>query len=92
MKGFLTLEKTSGVSQHHNAITGTEKQPVADDYHRRLAAGIHSAMDSTLAINVFQHCPLLNVSICSLTESNQRFSIAVYNPLARLFPVVVNVE
>jgi hypothetical protein len=31
-----------GVVQHHDAISGTEKQAVADDYAQRLSAGIHS--------------------------------------------------
>ena len=29
-----------GIVQHHDAITGTEKQEVANDYALRLSAGI----------------------------------------------------
>ena len=83
MEGIFSLEKASGVAQHHDAITGTEKQPVADDYHRRLADGISAALDSTLAVNGFQHCPLMNVSICHVTEQAEVFTFAVYNPLGR---------
>jgi lysosomal alpha-mannosidase len=32
-----------GVVQHHDAITGTEKQEVAYDYAQRLSTGIDSA-------------------------------------------------
>jgi lysosomal alpha-mannosidase len=31
-----------GVVQHHDAISGTEKQEVAYDYAQRLSAGIDS--------------------------------------------------
>jgi hypothetical protein len=29
-----------GIVQHHDAISGTEKQAVADDYAQRLSVGI----------------------------------------------------
>ena len=34
-----SLEEAVSLLQHHDAITGTEKQHVADDYHLRLARG-----------------------------------------------------
>jgi hypothetical protein len=33
-----------GIVQHHDAVSGTEKQNVADDYALRLAQGIDSAI------------------------------------------------
>ncbi len=37
-----------GVVQHHDAVSGTEKQHVADDYAQRLGIGIDSAIVNTL--------------------------------------------
>lgn len=34
-----TLRRAMGVAQHHDAVTGTSKQHVADDYAKRLAIG-----------------------------------------------------
>ena len=35
----LTLRDAMGVAQHHDAVSGTEKQHVAYDYAKRLAIG-----------------------------------------------------
>lgn len=37
------LKEAMGVIQHHDAITGTEKQNVLKDYHRMLYSGIEEA-------------------------------------------------
>ena len=37
------LREAMGTMQHHDAITGTEKQHVADDYARTLARGFEDA-------------------------------------------------
>ena len=34
-----TLRRAMGVAQHHDAVSGTSKQHVADDYAKRLAIG-----------------------------------------------------
>jgi hypothetical protein len=41
-----------GVVQHHDAVSGTEKQHVADDYAQRLAQGIDSAAVRTLICTI----------------------------------------
>jgi hypothetical protein len=38
-----SLREAIGVMQHHDAISGTEKQHVADDYARTLAIALEDA-------------------------------------------------
>ncbi|XP_041641943.1 lysosomal alpha-mannosidase [Cheilinus undulatus] len=86
-----TLKKAMAVAQHHDAVSGTEKQHVANDYARRLANGWQhcqvlvsnslAALSGSSAERVY--CDNLNISVCPLTESSKKFSVNVYNPLAR---------
>uniref|UniRef100_A0A6Q2Y3L4 Alpha-mannosidase n=1 Tax=Esox lucius TaxID=8010 RepID=A0A6Q2Y3L4_ESOLU len=86
-----TMKKAMAVAQHHDAVSGTEKQHVADDYARRLANGwtqcqvlvsnTLAALSGSSAPRVY--CEHLNISVCPLTESSSKFSVNVYNPLAR---------
>ncbi|XP_058862975.1 lysosomal alpha-mannosidase [Acipenser ruthenus] len=86
-----TLKRAMAVAQHHDAVSGTEKQHVADDYARRLSQGwdqceilvanAMSALTGSQGPVVF--CENLNISVCPTSESSQKFSVTLYNPLAR---------
>ncbi|XP_052781407.1 lysosomal alpha-mannosidase-like isoform X1 [Mya arenaria] len=91
------LKEAMGVAQHHDAVSGTEKQQVAYDYALRLANGrnecqkvMNDAMRKLLpkekegpAAMEMKYCDLLNISACTLTEQNKEFVMIVYNPLGR---------
>ncbi|CAG4980624.1 unnamed protein product [Parnassius apollo] len=89
------LKSAMGVMQHHDAITGTEKQHVAHDYERMLDEAIEDA--SIIAKQAFNKVfqgdalkpPLLNYercrfneSSCHVSENKKSFVVTVYNPLA----------
>ncbi|KAM9856488.1 lysosomal alpha-mannosidase [Aulostomus maculatus] len=86
-----TMKKAMAVAQHHDAVSGTEKQHVANDYARRLANGWQHCQvlvsNSLAAISGSSaerfYCDNLNISVCPLTESSNKFSVSVFNPLAR---------
>lgn len=87
------LRKEMGIMQHHDAVTGTEKQHVANDYARRLHAAIQSC--SSNIKNVlnqlttgndeykfdFENCLNLNISTCEISEKSNNFIVTLYNPL-----------
>ncbi|KAL1517913.1 hypothetical protein ABEB36_001613 [Hypothenemus hampei] len=88
-----SLREAMGVLQHHDAITGTEKQVVTNDYEKRLHKAIVNCENLTneaLSVLVknemhstFGHCLLVNISQCDYSEENDQFVITVYNPLSR---------
>jgi len=79
------LERAMGVSQHHDAVSGTERQHVANDYAKRLAIGIDTALNNmqnkTLYGSEFTLCQL-NISECATTENQSVFAAFLYNPLS----------
>ena len=80
-----------GVAQHHDAVSGTERQHVAYDYAMRIATG-NAAVYQTIASAITQlaggaswsSCPLLNVSQCDVVSSaKDAYTVVLYNPQAR---------
>ena len=89
-----TLWEAQGVAQHHDAVSGTERQVVAFDYAQRLSVGADIAdqfIAQTLSQLVtqsgdapsFSSCPLSNVSVCETTQGGGQLVVMLYNPLAR---------
>jgi lysosomal alpha-mannosidase len=86
------LRETVGIVQHHDAATGTEKQHVAHDYHKRIYKGLAQGFG---ALNIGLEglplsaapvmCEMLNISQCNAaTEalaSGAAVRLTVYNPL-----------
>ncbi|XP_036278768.1 lysosomal alpha-mannosidase isoform X2 [Pipistrellus kuhlii] len=85
------LNEAMAVLQHHDAVSGTSKQHVADDYARQLAAGwtpCEVLLSNALARlsgskEMFTFCHNLNTSLCPLSQTAKSFQVIVYNPLAR---------
>ncbi|XP_050428079.1 lysosomal alpha-mannosidase-like [Adelges cooleyi] len=86
------LREAMGIMQHHDAITGTAKQHVANDYARILSNGIHECVEATSTIlsrisgftkSNYTTCPLMNISACAVSEQSDQFLVTIYNPLSR---------
>ena len=78
------LKQTVGVIQHHDAVTGTEKQHVADDYHRRIHLALVEAYTAFSLDPSSNLCLLSNISQCSASELfGEELKVSVYNPLSR---------
>lgn len=96
--GLTQLREAMGIMQHHDAITGTEKQKVSDDYHRILTEGIKACERNTRNALIsltsgqntlpkdtdfeFKSCHNLNISNCDVSENSDNFIVTIYNPLA----------
>ncbi|XP_033226476.1 lysosomal alpha-mannosidase-like [Belonocnema kinseyi] len=96
---LVKFREAMGVLQHHDAITGTEKEVVAHDYARILSKSINDGekiSSHTLRKMLqngkksektesleFYSCPLLNISSCQHTEVNKNFVVTVYNPTSQ---------
>ncbi|XP_006898920.1 PREDICTED: lysosomal alpha-mannosidase-like [Elephantulus edwardii] len=87
----IPLREAMAVLQHHDAVTGTCTQFVADDYARQLAEGweicevvLSNALTQLSGSKEnFTFCQKLNISVCPLSSSSACFQVLVYNPLGR---------
>ena len=85
------LTAAVGLVNHHDAITGTSKQHVADDYTKILAGALTQAEELlvqqvTPATASFSVCRYSNESSCPCTQAltvGQQADVVVYNPLPR---------
>ncbi|CAF0905121.1 unnamed protein product [Adineta steineri] len=103
-KGSANLGEAMGIVQHHDAISGTEKQNVADDYAQRLSEGIDKAADvinnayakllpndSKLPMNATQFlCQYSNISECLPIEGQKQFTLTLWNPT--IHPIIHHVR
>ena len=82
-------KRAVAVNQHHDAVTGTAKQHVTDDYGLRLHNGMEACgqlimetISNVSRCQMTSMCPLLNISQCDFTEKNSKYSVTLYNPLS----------
>merc|ERR1719253_1112970 len=96
-----SLEGMIGVTTHHDAMSGTERQDVADDYAERMAessteieVGIGKSLQKLMGTDadVF-HCncncdgakDCLNVTMCAFTSSHDNFKVVAWNPMTTTY-------
>ncbi|KAF5790866.1 putative alpha-mannosidase [Helianthus annuus] len=89
------LADALAIAQHHDAVSGTQRQHVASDYALRISKGYAEAEEvvaSSLAsltalksVGTFQQCPLLNITYCPPSEAvlgdGKSLVVVVYNPI-----------
>ena len=93
-KSISYLKEQMGVLQHHDAITGTEREHVTSDYQLKLFRSIQrnkhivddaykqflpKSSEISLPKQVF--CDSLNISWCEITEGSQPIAVTLYNPI-----------
>ncbi|RWS28463.1 lysosomal alpha-mannosidase-like protein [Leptotrombidium deliense] len=94
------LTEAMGILLHHDGITGTSKQAVAEDFSRMLSNGVSSAEEvmsealsriwlneGIIATSPIQFCNELNISQCLSSETityNSDVILTIYNPVAHM--------
>ncbi|CAF3690205.1 unnamed protein product [Rotaria sp. Silwood1] len=88
------LSEAIGLVQHHDAVSGTERQHVADDYVQRLSQGIDAVLvmmnnayakllpkeNQSLPITPHYLCQLSNISERLPIEKQDCFTLTLWNP------------
>ncbi|TKR73105.1 hypothetical protein L596_020456 [Steinernema carpocapsae] len=103
-KWFDKLDRATALTQHHDAITGTAKQAVTDDYMKRISIawdqGTESLYDMVDKITQKsengtklpkqQFCRL-NETNCDISKKNPNFTVTVFNSYTQPVTRVVRV-
>ncbi|CAM4888703.1 unnamed protein product [Rotaria socialis] len=88
------LSEAMGIGQHHDAVSGAEKQYVANDYAQRLSQGADAALyvineaykkllskaDQSLPMSTQYLCQFSNISECLPIERQDSFTLTIWNP------------
>mmetsp|Transcript_24894 Transcript_24894/g.45105 ORF Transcript_24894/g.45105 Transcript_24894/m.45105 type:complete len:1133 (-) Transcript_24894:53-3451(-) len=93
-----SLEGMIGITTHHDAVSGTSRQDVADDYAERMAessteveAGISKSLQKLMGTDAdFFHCNCndegakncLNITMCTYSSNHDSFKVIAWNNLA----------
>lgn len=93
MQPLYELDDALGVAQHHDALSGTAKQHVANDYAKRVSAGVSMAASYVAKkmkqlileegsvdeyLHDFGYCQLLNETTCEISEYASRNANDLY--------------
>ncbi|XP_076428082.1 lysosomal alpha-mannosidase-like isoform X2 [Peromyscus maniculatus bairdii] len=94
------LKEAMAVLQHHDAVTGTARQNVVNDYARQLAAGWRPC--EVLVSNAlarlsyykqnFSFCRELNISICPVSQNSEQYIRATFDSETGLLMKIENME
>ncbi|KAG1658234.1 Lysosomal alpha-mannosidase [Nymphon striatum] len=76
------FKQAMGVVQHHDAVTGTAKQHVTDDYYKRLYKGIESCQVRMFTIDIVPFS-ILTFELAIIVIFMKNFSLTIYNPIGR---------
>lgn len=102
-QGIAAMAAAVGIHQHHDAITGTNRDYVADDYVNKMtlaaeelqpSAAESAAVAAGLQADGAMACDERNVSVCAATESllhNGTTTVLVFNSLAQRRTEVIEV-
>ncbi|KAK0401146.1 hypothetical protein QR680_015614 [Steinernema hermaphroditum] len=87
------LSRATSLVEHHDAITGTARQTVTDDYSKQLSIGRHQGTERLDAIvdklttkgsSTTSHLPtqkvcLINETTCDVSQKSADFTVTIYN-------------
>ena len=99
-----SFEGSIGVATHHDGMSGTERQDVADDYAQRITesgtqveAGVEKSLQTLLGTDAaFAHCGAnaqlgLNMSMCAATTGADAFTVVAWNLQSQAAAEVVRI-